>query len=558
MTTEQTIDLALAIALLCSGAIAFFRVLRDSNVRTRAAAGIVLTAIVFVARFSLVRPALLHANFHGIALVESIVAFPEPNVHRKTYGYGSFVVLGAIARIAHRNVTSIVVANQLFGVLTLLLCGLCAARWSGRARTLPLTLAAGALWPPLVRVNSSEDAHTLAVLLGWIAVLAMDLYARDRRRAALLPATAALLLSIHTRQTLYPWAVCAYALALSRGGSALVRRSWFVLSVLVVFVTLAVRLYSTANDPSERITLVLLPRVLATPETWIAMVRHHPLFDVSLGSLVGLPLGVTGLACLRTQRWFFRTYIACLVGYFLLTLPFALPAEGVELAFRLPVSTLWLVAVAVGADALLHRAMGAIFTSRCMVVFAGIALSAAFALPGWSRLRTLHPVWEEYMFVRAAASSLPRDAFFVVLAAHDPAPAYFMPRRPLVDAGLRPRFVTMDELRPDHFRQGPVLFLSGLQCRAYSSLELVAPERWDHRAPPFERMLDALVAAYRRRLPDGVQVPSTLRPECKRLLRGAVPFGPARLLGTVPSENPFTLYGPVPVVLRFYRLAAPQ
>src|SRR5581483_2969478 len=199
-----------------------------------------------------------------------------------------FIVLGALARLFGRSFTTVVVVNQVVAVIGLGFAGWAAARWTGRRECAPLVVLLGALAPALARVAGSEDAHNLAVAFGCVALVAMDVYAVERERAALIVAAAAAALAVSTRQSMYLWAPGVFALGLWRGGWALLGRAEFLAAGALVAFTLGVRVTSTLESEPSAVTLIF--PMFSSPHLLAALIRHHPLFDVGRFAALLLPL----------------------------------------------------------------------------------------------------------------------------------------------------------------------------------------------------------------------------------------------------------------------------
>ncbi len=536
---EQAVDATLYVVLAAAAGVGIVRGLRGDE-RRLVVTTFALAAVAFAVRLVLAEPTFLHANHRGEALVNEILLFPDPVRSLGMYGQASFLFLGAASRLFGPRFETIAITNQAVSAATLGLVGLLAARWTGRRWCAPLAVVMGTLQVPLVRVAASEDAHNLAVLWGITAFFAMDVYAARKDRVALVAATAAACLMVGTRQTAYVWAPAVFAMAAARAGWSLFRRGELWIAGFAVLAALVARLAETISVEAEQ---VLMPLTMATQPALIAgLVLHHPLFDLSRYALVLLPLELWGLWGFGPLR---RGYALLLLATFLITLPFGFPLPGVELSFRLPVMMLALVAAASGAERLLH------------VRYAGpLAIGAAalspIALRGWSSLREPGPLLREYRFVRDEVHGLPEDMVLADLRIGGEAPGYRASHfRFPQGRGLRR--IDVRSLRDEDTRRGTVFFLAGVQCRAYSVAELATVPQ---DVTDFGVLPDFFLAPVQRRVYRGVHAPSTLRPECARILAHAEPFGPSLRI-TPRDENPFILYGDAPITVQMYRLTGP-
>lgn len=513
---EQVFVGTLALTILVAGV--FIALCARRVVPPRVAAlTIVACALALAVRVWLAPPVLLHANFHGAALVDSILEWPAPAAHRAEYGQGSFFVLGALARLFGGGFRTIAWINQVLAVATLALLGVYAARLSGRPRAAWVAVALGALHPGLARVAASEDAHTLATFLGALALIGLDLGGvgsdpghRGRVPALVLGASAALLM-IWTRQTLYPWALVVVALVLARVKPNERRRPDLLLALGVVVVGLVVRVASTSAHPTDSLTLQMLPIILATNPG--VLLDGHPLL-MAPGALLA---GAVGLVLLRRERGGY-VLAAGALGLVAITLPFAMPTTGVVLTFRLPAVAFWIVPA---AAALARSSRSLWLTSLAM-------LPITFAPFGETTAGT-----EEMRVLPALARELPSDAVIVTLPTREPMPSYHLPRFAL------PPGIDVEragETRHDPTR--PRFFLAGVQCHAWSIVELM----------PGESIATYLDAAMTGRV---LEVPSGGREEC----RGHVPSRTVSV--RAPAEPPFAYFDGswVPVGFASYDLA---
>jgi hypothetical protein len=513
-----------------------------------------LAALAMAARIIAARPTFLHANLHGTALLDEIFAFPRPATFRAMYGQYSFFVLGAAARLFGRSFEVIVAVNQVVAALSLGLSALLARRLAGAWIAAWTTLACGALLVPVVRVAASEDAHNLAVLLGLTGVLCLDAYAVGRRRALLVAGTAALLLMINTRQTLYVMAPCAFLMAWARGGRALIRDPALLAAGAVVLAGLVLRTRVTVNDGAESISLVMIGIVLTTRSAILPLFAHHPLLDVArFGPAVPALLAAGLWACARRRGALGGLGLA-FVAVFVVTLPFGFPTPGVEYSFRSPVLALGLVVAGVGG-AVVADALRARFGARSEALALGAAGGLAglgFALPGRSDLSRVSPEYAEYRFVQAAALELPRALTWLELP-HDAAqPGYRAPSGALARAGYR--ISEASSLAAAKASPGPVYFLAGVQCRAWSVVELLGgldPHRRDAQRSFVTRLAPVL---FDRAPIASVASARGVRPECLEITARGVPVGPRGVVPAPVSDIPFVVYTPEDLPLQFYRL----
>jgi hypothetical protein len=535
---------ACAVALVTAAA-------RDPRESRRAAfVALAVFAGTLVVRLLLVRPSFLHANFHGVALVDAVLDFPRESSHRSTYGQFGFLALGAVAAIFGRTFEAVCAINQATAALTVVAIARLAGRYTGRGLASAVAVAVCVLHPALARVAASEDAHNLAVLVGCVALVAIDSYAASGARAWLVAATAALVLMINTRQTLYLFVPAAFVLAIARGGVALLRRPEVIASIAVVVAALAIRIAATASDPSEQVTLRALAVVLSSPSMIVSLVRFHPLFDIARFGPIVPALLLVGLWRCFVARGVSRALAFAFALVFAVTLPFGLPTPGVEMSFRLPAIALGAIVAAVGGAWVLEK-IGRVGSRVALVVVALVPL----ATPAWRAARAVSAETEEYRFVRDAAGALAHDIVLARLPVHEPMPSYSPPRSALAARGVNASVVDTDRLGPRDFDK-PVVFVAGVQCFAWSLGETAGfdPHGPGFPSPELLRRLTPIL--FGRALESPLLVaPRGMRPECTALLAGASPIGPRGEIAHPPQDVPFVLYREDPIPLQLYALA---
>src|SRR5438046_5666516 len=108
---EQATVVALLAALVAAGGVALARGYRRGGWRAHRpliAATVALALAALAARLALSRPTFLHADLRGEPLLDWIFLFPQPADSLGTIGQGSFVVLGALARLFGRSFATVV------------------------------------------------------------------------------------------------------------------------------------------------------------------------------------------------------------------------------------------------------------------------------------------------------------------------------------------------------------------------------------------------------------------------------------------------------------------
>jgi hypothetical protein len=501
--------------------------------------GVLLT--IWLLRLALFPPSLIHANFHGISILDSVLDPSAPR-QRAEYGPVSFVVLGVAAQLFGATLDTVAAVNQFFAVLTLGVLGILAARWSGASLALWGTLACGALNPLFSRTGASEDAHVLAVLLAALGLLCLDLAAERGAHLWLALGAGALVLAVYTRQTIYLWPPIAFGVAIARSPRRVLRWPAFWPAASLVAAALVVRVLSAQHAGADMVSISALPRFYARPAMIVSLLAWHPFFDVARFAAAYLPLGLFGAVVLLRRGALGAAWLTGSAAYFLLTLPFGWASPGIELAFRLPAAALAFIAVGAGAGVLLQRP-----------VTAGLVALAALApgaLSGWDEARRVSPSAQEWRWLERQAAALPKRVAIVDASLRDPQPSYRLARGP-----FRRHGVEVSLVREADGMAEPLYFVEGVGCRAFSLVELMDPAV---RALPDDAAMDwlfdhAMPALARHEAPPGLLPIPAVRPECAAALN--VPTaGEEVVIDAAPGEWPFVAYGASPVPLRLHRL----
>ncbi|HZS38419.1 MAG TPA: hypothetical protein VFF06_16405, partial [Polyangia bacterium] len=339
-------------------------------------------------------------------------------------------------------------------------------------------------------------------------------------------------------------------LGLWRGGWALLGRAEFLAAGALVAFTLGVRVTSTLESEPSAVTLIF--PMFSSPHLLAALIRHHPLFDVGRFAALLLPLSLAGGWSMARAPGVGRGVLALVAGYLVLTLAMGFPEPGVELAFRLPVSTLGLILAAAGAERLWRLGWAA----RGGVAIAAVAVP--LLLPGARVLREVSPLTVEYEWVQHAARELPAKIRLLDVRLATGAPTYHLSSFAFADGQVAGRIdagataITLGELE-----HAPIYFLAGVQCRAWSVIELAGVGEGGRPPTSLPLLRELYAAPLERRIFHDVRAPDTIRPECRRVLDHAVPAGPRGEIPAPLDENPFVLYGGAPISLGFVRLTSP-
>lgn len=499
-----------------------------------------------IARALVVQPTLVHADVVAPELVDCVLDAPRICTTRgASYGQYGFQLLGALARPFGHDLDAVFRANQIVGGLNVALLAILAYRLSGSPWGALFAVAVSGTNPVFMRVAASEDMHNVGLLLSLVALVAMDVFAVRRRGAALVAATLALGLLIHTRQTYYVVVPAAFVLALARGGRDLLASPRFWIAAVAVGAVLIARVGANASSgglAQQMAGIFLQPILLPT------ILRHHALFDV-------VRFGVLPVLTVAAIVWAWRgDGVARAVGFafllnFVVTYPCGMSSPGVEFAQRLSVVAFGALLVAVAGAAVLVGRVGE--STRTAVGLAAAVAVAALppVFPGWRVLREQTPVHREYLAVAAAASALP-PAFTLVKAPTAEVTVHGHARYVglLERAGKRVNVVPSSEVAS---APRPWIFLADIECWTYSFRELTGAVDDRPTGAMLQYRWDKVLFG---REPSPLRPPTALRPECRPFVDDGTPVGPKGVIDDPPDDAPFLFYGAHSVPIQFYEL----
>lgn len=504
-----------------------------------------------VVRALSVEPTLVHADVVAPELVDCVLEAPRVCTSRgASYGQYGFVFLGTLTRAFGEDLSAVFRAMAIVGALNVSLLAVLAHRLSGSPYGALLAVAVAGTNPVFMRVAGSEDMHNVGLLLALVVLIAMDVFAVTRRNAPLVAAVLAMGLLIHTRQTFYVVAPCAFLFGVARGGRDLLASARFWGAGVVVAAVLVARIVASpaAGGLVQQMTDVFAHAVLLP-----TIVRHHALLDVARFGL--LPV-LTVAAAIRAYRdgGVARAVVVALALNFVATYPCGLPSPGVELAQRLSVVAFGALLVAlVGATGLERRV-----AQSCRAA-AGLGAAVVLAVlppffPGWHMLGVRTPIHQEYLAVESAAPALPQ-AFTLVKAATAEATVHGNARY----AGLLRRMgKDVHVVPPSELAAAPRpwVFLEDIECWTYSFRELTGAIDDRPTGPMREIRWDKVLFG---REVSPVQPPAGPRPECRPFQRDGTPIGPRVGIRDPEDDPPFLFYarGVVPIQFHEVRLAAP-
>ncbi len=509
------------------------------------AALIFLTSLAVRALF--VEPTLVHADVAAPLLVDCALQFPLPCTNRgASYGQYGHWLLGAMAVPFGRDLDAVFTAMQIVGALNVALLATLAYRLSGSAYGALFTVAVTATNPIFMRVAASEDMHNIGLLLGLIAFLAMDFFARTRRVLLLFAVVLALGLMIHARQTFHLFAPCVFLLGLARGGASILRsRAYWIAGLMVLAVLLQRAIASDSANLGQQMATILSQPILAP-----TILRYHGLFDViRFGPLALLTLAAIVWACLAGGV---ARVVALIFGMnFIVTYPCGMASPGVEFAQRISVFALAMLLCGMAGAAFVERR---VVRERQLATGMGIAFLLSVIpplFPGWQTLSELTPIHREYLAVETAAESLPTEFWQVTLVPTDTNSYGGSRYKGLLErTGRVVHTVPVGEIDG---KPRPWIFLENIECWTYSFPEVAGGGDGGDQ-PREQRYRWDLVIFGRQR--STIRPPAEVRPQCDPILRDSLPLGPEQLLANVEDDAPFLFYSTSTVPVRFHEVSA--
>lgn len=561
MSAEQRwlIGLLLALAVVSFLAIRkWFRDLRSIPkpiVYSVAAA----TVVALIIRVFFVEPAFVHISLHGPLILESILRFPEPPNHRQEFGPGGFVILGALASAFGRTAETVMLANATLSALTTPLIALVAACWTKRAGAAPYAAATWATSPFIARLARSEDMHTIAILFVLLSFAWAELAVARRSILALTGAVLAILVSVWTRQTMYPFAVMFVGLLFEHGwrnrrdASPQLEPWKMAVASVVVLVALGVRLSFTFEQGGDSMIVPVLLELLRQPSLILHNLLIHPLFSPIRLSILFPTLGLAGLVYLVKHspiRW---TFVLISAGILFESLPSAYRSVGVSWAFRMPIYTLAIVAISAGCI-MLEDAMTQRYPQRASSLrsFVLPGLCGLIGLLGTATVENRLPNAEfvEYAYFRDTLRTLPRPFTFVAFELYEPQTMYATVARRL---GIPVRSVRNDnlDLAPS---SEPQIFYAGIACHAHSMPALF------EEALPSGKATDAdihrfLIDAHDPRMNFGANLtsrPASMHRACAEIIARSELHEPAGPIVHVEDDPPMVLFDVYDIPSRFF------
>jgi len=566
MTLEQRWLIGLLLTLAIVSIVAFRRWFRELRQIPRPIvfSVIIATVVSLLIRVFFVEPAFVHISLHGPLIVESILQFPDPATHRQEFGPGGFVILGALASAFGRSAETVLLANGVLSAMTTPIVAIVAACWTKRISAAPYAAAAWATSPFIARLARSEDVHSVAILFVLLSFVWIELALARRSALALFGAVLSMLVSIWTRQTMYPFAVMFVTIFFerwlrTRNNPAPALATWKItLACVAVLVALGVRLTFTFRQGGDSMILPVLLEMLRQPSLILHNLIIHPLFSPARLSILFPTLGLVGLVFLVKHspvRW---SFVLIAAGILFESLPSAYRSIGVSWAFRMPIYSLAIIAIGAGGAALeetIARRFDKQPTTNLSFVLQ--AMCGLFGLLATATAENRRPNAEfvEYTYVRDTLQTIRRPFTFVALDLREPHSMYATLARRL-DVPV----VLVRNDNPDIFPTSePFIFYAGIRCHAFALPALY------EASLPSGKATDAdihkfLVDAHDPRKNFGANLappPTDMQRVCSEIIARSdtrLPRGP---IVHVEEDPPMVLFDKHDISLGFFTLTPP-
>ena len=437
----------------------------------------------------LIPPILLHVEWGGLKYLRISHDLSALFGHDGTMGQAGFLSQGLLGHLLGGGLRAFFLANTLFSVAAIAAGAALAGLWTSSRFAVPaVCIVLAGLNPIIVRSGASEDVHVVGAFYMLVALLLVELYAREGRSDDLVAAAVAAVLAASTRHIFLPMSIVVAILYFERIRPRLGRPGlkWAV-TVLTVGVAARIGTYAaafTGGDAGDDAQFGTGFRTLAmlTKVVWYAMVSafgSHPLVDQRVVPVSVTILFFVGLYALTRGGRARRSVVLLWLWIFAATLPLAFGGIQVTYLFRIPLMHLTIPIAAVGFG-ILFRWIRTRFPARIdlvgFVVVALILPSVVTARTVW-RDRIQDPFTKQVFFIERSAADLPEEFVLVRVSPEDLGIVGFFTGFPsflLQRNGVDAVIVTVDEwiggLDPELERLPAYLF-QGVECHSMGVFE---------------------------------------------------------------------------------------
>jgi hypothetical protein len=518
--------LASAACLVVAGSLMLVQSKRPVRNLVLVVTGVALIALVrsVVTRFSLI-----HANFHAAEILDNVYFAPTHST--RSYGVFHSLFYGGVMRLFGADFRIVAWANEIVAASTLLLMGFVGMRYGETPRAFGYVVGLGLMHPVLARLAGSEEGHNLAVFFSFVALAALETYRTMPRRACLIASAAALVLMLSTKEILVASLPCIVAISLVRTRPE--HRRAVLLSAMPALPMLVLRFpewraeFASAGRLSQRMAWDMLE----------VAARTHPLLDPRGPLWLVAPFLIAGIVVLTRRSRETRIVVAALALLFASSF-LLFEGQAVVFTFRLPVLTLALAVAGIGAASILELAAGLLDLRWAYPASALLLIFLTMASPGFDIVRTASAQTLEYDYIRSLIPLLPRTLTLVRLPQGHLQPSYMFPRHLLAQGGISSSDASYPVATPSTDGKAPLVFLLGLQCWGYSSLEVMGPD-------PATYFRDFTYRPTYGEFPQlaGLAIPAAERVECQQIRGVGRPIGARREISTpAQAEAPFVYY----------------
>lgn len=439
--------------------------------------GLLALALGLVHQWRFVRPAFVHAELRGPALVTDLLRFATdaPRFH---YGPSQYLVLGGLARLIEPSVEGVICANRIvFGAAGIAFAALAGRLFrSERANFYAAVLFASS--PLMSRLAASEDAHGVGLLFGLIAAIHADRAIRDGERISIAIAAASSVVMLATREAFYGWIPMLLLIALRGpgGGRASRHAAACIATACIAYLALAVA--AGTGRGGIQLWLSTFVLMLTRPSYIGTSIAMNPICDLPGPGTLLLVLGALGAAALASRRDEPRAALAIgFAGMSVLTINVTWPSLGALWGFRLGFYAIFLL-VAVRGVLRLEEVTSAKLGSRAWGAPVVLAVALLGVFGGAARAnRSSNAEYVDYVWLRDALVAERRrtpNLALVGLEPREPGPQYVTSREVPRVLGIPSQSVEMFVESPP----GPYwtwMFHEGLGCSVFTVFELLRP-----------------------------------------------------------------------------------
>ena len=507
-----------------------------------------VTSALIIMATALMEPWFIHSHYYGVKFLSEYFHFPSTAQLRPEYGQAGYLMLGALATIFGKTLSTVALCNLFFLMAGLVFLGVAAAIITGHRSAVVLALLTGGTSAVILRAGYSEDVHAIAMFWGALALLGMTAAVKYRKHHPLLMGGAALLLGMHTRQIMFFWPLAVLGgvhLAASRErmrgqfdniyAAAILLPSALLVIPILLNVGKSNNLWDTAASAADFF--------LFEPHLYIDLLRKS-VFTLNRDiSLLLFPIALIGM--LSSGKRVLVFIPGALVLFAASLANWHADNFGDRYSMSLPFTFIIIFFSAIWLSKLLRRRR-----ILAAVLIGAVVLTNLISLVRISNLK--NPLNEEYRYLQSIARKFPRDSVIVYRSMPEKDLRTYFPGFLFERHGVRVIENTGGAL-PDQC-SGSMFFYKGISCSAYAPMDMY-PVKHSMQAPQLIKYPEELRRHWGRG--DGrppVSIPRSIRRECAAVIRpGSKPLHSATI-DTQRNDPPYIFYNARSVKVGFYQL----